>query len=50
MCEIEISHMGKNNRYPYLVCEKVVLSNVFLIYARGPGVQLVAHLIADPHR
>ena len=29
MCEIEISHMGKNNGNPNLVCEKVqcILTN-----------------------
>ena len=31
VCEIELSHMGKNNRNPHLVCEK------FLIFIlRGP--------------
>ena len=29
MCEIEISHMGKNNGNPDLVCEKTVFKISF---------------------
>ena len=33
VCEIELSHIGANNGYPDLVCQKGWMSNEFCIYA-----------------